>query len=114
MTVGAAKYISGFPDVFGGNLFNTIDYSGPTSYNNTGTPATSGDSMDPNFFGFHNTIEIPVGDVSDQSGVYTVKWMPQNNGVTAWKLRWFTIGGSEVANGVNLSAFTVKLAAIGF
>jgi hypothetical protein len=114
MSVGSASYVSGFPDVFGGKLFNTIDYSGPTAYNNTGTPATSGDTMDPHFFGFPNTIETFVGESMDQSGAYFVRPMPQNNGVTGWKLRWFLANGTEVSNGTSLAAYTVKLAAIGF
>jgi hypothetical protein len=115
MSVGSPKYVPGFPDIFGGKMFNTIDYSGPTAYNNTGTPATSGDSVSHRMFGFENTVETYIGESVDQSGTYFVIAQPVNNGVTAWKLRWFTLSGStEVANGVNLSGFTVKLSAIGF
>lgn len=115
MSVGSAQYVNGFADVFGGKLFNTIDYSGPAAYNNTGTPSTSGDTMDPKFFGFGNTIETFVNGSTDQTGVYIVVAEPTNNGVTAWKLRWFTLSGmTEVANGTNLSGKTVKLSAIGF
>ena len=111
---GTAKQIAGFADVFGGKNFNTVDYSGPTSYNNTGTPATSGDTLDPKAFGAFNDIIMVIGESMDQSGVYLVRAMPVNNGVTAWKLRWFTASsGTEVANAVNLSTFTVKLAIIG-
>jgi len=114
MSVGAASTVFGFADVFGGHMFNTIDYSGPTAYNNTGTPATSGDTMSHRFFGFENTIESFTGESLDQSGTYYVIAQPLNDGVTSWKLRWFTTAGVEVANGVNLSGFTVKLSAIGF
>jgi hypothetical protein len=114
MSVGSAQYPNGFADIFGGKMFNTVDYSGPTSYNNTGTPATSGDKISHRMFGFENTIETFVGQSIDQSGTYYAIGQPLNNGVTSWKLRWFTTAGVEVANGVNLAAFTVKLAAIGF
>ena len=115
MSVGQAKQTPGFADVFGGRLFNTIDYSGPTSYTNTGTASTSGDSLDCRFFGFPNTIETVTGESADQSGTYFVIGQPINNGVTGWKLRWFTlVGSTEVANGVNLSGYTVKLSAIGY
>jgi hypothetical protein len=114
MSVGTGKQTPGFADVFGGKLFNTIDYSGPTAYNNTGTAATSGDSLDPKMFGFNNTIESIIDSSLDQTGTYYAFEQPINNGVTAWRLRWFTAAGVEVANGVNLSGYTVKLSAVGF
>ena len=114
MSVGAVTQTFGFPDIFGGKMFNTIDYAGPTSYNNTGTPATSGDTMSHRMFGFENTVETFIGESLDQTGTYFVKAQPNNSGVTTWRLRWFTTAGTEVANGVNLSAYTVKLSAIGF
>jgi hypothetical protein len=114
MSVGSAKQTQGFADVFGGRQFNTIDYSGPTAYNNTGTPTTSGDTMDPMMFGFKNTIQELFNGSIDQTGAYKVLAQPVNNGITVWRLRWFSVAGTEVANGVNLSTYTVKLSAIGF
>lgn len=111
---GTAKQINGFADVFGGKNFNCVDYSGPASYNNTATPATSGDTLDPKAFGAFNDIIAVIGESMDQTGVYIVRAMPVNNGVTAWKLRWFTASnGTEVANATDLSGKTVKLAIIG-
>jgi hypothetical protein len=65
-------------------------------------------------FGFENTVETYIGQSFDQTGTYYVRAQPLNIGVTSWKLRWFTTAGVEVANGVNLSTYTVKLSAIGF
>ena len=114
-SVGSGNQTNGFADVFGGKLFNVIDYTGPKSYNNTGTPATSGDALDPKMFGFPNSIEALIGTSTDQTGVYIVVGMPVNNGVTKWILRWFTLSGmTEVVNTTDLSAKTVKLAAVGF
>ena len=114
-SVGSGKQTSGFADVFGGKLYNTIDYSGPTSYNNTATPATSGDVIDPKMFGFPNTIEALICTSADQTGVYVGVAMPVNNGVTRWIVRWFTLSGmTEVANATNLSTKTMKLSAVGF
>lgn len=114
MAVGTAKQIAGFADIFGGKNFNTVDYSGPKSYVNTGTPATSGDSLDPKAFGAFNDIIAVIGTSLDQTGVYVVLGQPVNNGVTAWRLRWFTASGmTEVANATDLSTKTVKLAIIG-
>jgi hypothetical protein len=115
MTTGSPKPYLGTADIFGGRQFNSIDYSGPTSYNNTGVGSTSGDTMSHRQFGFENTIQSFDGISIDQSGTYYVLPQPQQNGVTPWRLRWFTVGtGVEVANGVNLSTYTVKLAAIGY
>lgn len=114
MSVGSAKQTQGFADVFGGRQFNTVDYSGPTAYNNTGSAATSGDTLDPHMFGFQNTIQALIAEGADQTGAYKITPQPINNGITIWRLRWFTVAGTEVANGVNLSAYTVKLSAIGF
>ena len=114
MSVGSPSTVFGFADVFGGHQFNTIDYAGPTAYNNTGTPATSGDSLSHRMFGFENTVETYIGQSFDQTGTYYVRAQPLNNGVTSWKLRWFTTAGVEVANGVDLSTYKVKLSAIGF
>ena len=116
MSVGSAKYPNGFADIFGGRQFNAVDYSGPTAYNNTGTASTSGDTLSHRLFGFENTIQAPMnGATLDQSGTYYVIWQPKANGVTVWSLRWFVLStNAEVANGVNLSAYTVRLSAIGF
>lgn len=117
MSVGTVKKDnSGQRDVFGGKQFGSPDYAGPTSYNNTGTGSTSGDSISPSQLGFFNIILTPLtSGTLDQSGTYFIRWQPQQNGDTPWKIRWFVVStGAEVANGVNLSTFTVKLAALGY
>jgi hypothetical protein len=116
MSVGSVKQQQGNRDVFGGKQFESVDYYGPTLYNNTGVGSTSGDSMVPSQFGFYNTILTPFGSGNlDQSGTYYVRWQPQQNGITPWKLRWFVVAtNAEVANGVALNTFVVKLAALGY
>lgn len=114
MSVGSAIYTNGFADIFGGRQYNAIDYKGPTAYSNTGTASTSGDQMSHRLFAFENTIETLIGSV-DQSGTYLVVPQPVQNGVGPWKLRWFTLSGmTEVVNGTNLSAYTVRLSGFGF
>jgi hypothetical protein len=115
MAVGSAKYVNGFADTFGGHLFNAIDYSGPTSYVNTGVGTTSGDTISHRMFGFENTIETIIGASVSQSGNFQAVDQVVQNGVGPWRIRWFVIAtGAEVANGINLSGETVRLAAIGF
>jgi hypothetical protein len=110
MAVGKASQTQGFADVFGGRSFNSIDYTGVSSYVN-GT----GELLDPKFFGFQNTIQ----SVLDISGTFTGDYygvpFPVNTGVSKWYIRWFVVAtGVEVANTTNLSTKTLKIAAIGY
>lgn len=115
MAVGTAKQTNGFADVFGGKLFNVIDYTGVSSYANTGTASTSGEALDPKYFGFPNTIEAILDISGDQSGAYYGIPFPNNSGVSKWRIRWFAVAtGQEVTNGTNLSTATLKLTAVGF
>lgn len=116
MSVGSAIYTNGFADIFGGRQFNCIDYKGPKSYTNTGVGATSGDSpLSHRLFGFENTIECIICVTIDQTGTYEAIQQPNQTGVTSWRLRWFNVAtGAEVANGTDLSAIIVRVAAIGF
>jgi hypothetical protein len=110
MAAGSAKQFAGFPDVFGGKLFNAIDYSGPTSYVN-GT----GDVLDPRIFGFPNTVESITVCGMDTTGTYYVRPQPVRTGVTGWYIRWYLVAdNTEVANTTNLSGVTIRLSAIGF
>lgn len=105
--VGTATQSKNGKDTFGGHLFGTVDYKGPTSY------VQGGDSLDPHTFGFPNTIITVIGSV-DQSNTYFVIGRPLQNGYTPYQLVWYNKAGGEVAAGTNLSGFTVKLAAIGY
>ena|SRR5208337_3204657 len=108
--VGTAKQTPGFADVFGGRFFNTIDYTGVTSYLN-GT----GELLDPHMFGFQNTIECIIDVSLSQNGSYYAQAQPVNSGVTKWYLRWFAVAtGQEVTNTTNLSAAVVRISAIGY
>ena len=110
MAVGTAKQTPGFADVFGGKLFNCIDYTGVASYVN-GT----GELLDPKFFGFPNTIEAILDISGDQSGAYYGIAFPVNSGVTKWYIRWFAVAtGQEVTNATNLSTKVLKIVAVGF
>ena len=104
--VGSAAQVTGSGDVFGGHLFGTVDYKGPTSY------VQGGDAVDPHIFGFPNSIVTLIGSV-DQSNTYFVVGRPIQNGITPWQLVWYLKAGGEVTGTTNLSAITVRLSAIG-
>jgi hypothetical protein len=116
MAVGSVKSGYSFLDTFGGRFFNTVDYSGPTSYVGG---VGAGDLLSPNAFGFNNTIQF-VWASGDQTGLLIGIPFPVNNGVTKWYLRWFAVSattpgiGAEVTNGTNLSTKILKLTAVGF
>lgn len=105
--VGSGKDVRSQGDVFGGKLFGLVDYSGPTSY------VQGGDAMDSRLFGFPNAIIMLIG-FNDHSNTYTVDPRAIQNGVTPWQLVWTVVStGAEVAAGVNLSQFTVRLMGLG-
>ncbi|HEY3620752.1 MAG TPA: hypothetical protein VGK96_28445 [Candidatus Sulfotelmatobacter sp.] len=111
MAQGSAKQVKNGRDTFGGRFYGTVDYSGPASY---AGGATGGDLVDPHWFAFYNTIQSLEGAI-DQSGTYIAVPQTVNNGVTAWKIRWFTVVGmTEVTNGTALNGVTVRLSAIGY
>lgn len=106
-TVGSPKAILGTNDTFGGKYYAPIDYSGATSY------STGGDAINPQMFGFNNTILSLYGGTS-QSGTYRVSPRALSNGYSAWQLVWIVAStGVEVSASTNLSAETVRLTAIG-
>jgi hypothetical protein len=104
--VGSAASVTNSQDVFGGHLFGAVDYKGPTLY------VAGGDAIDPHVFGFPNTI-VSLLASEDQSGTYIAYPRPMQNGVTSWQLVWRTASSGAEATG-NLSAYTVRLSAIGY
>lgn len=108
---GSAKQILGQGDVFGGKIFNVIDYASTSaSYSQSAL-----ETLSPSAFGFFNTI-LCVLDISlDTTGRYYAQAIPQQAGLTPWTLKWFdTTTGLQVAGAVNLSGITVKISAIGY
>ncbi len=104
--VGKSSAILPQTDTFGGHGYGVQDYSGSSSY------VQGGDTIDPRVFGLV-TIWTLIGGV-DQSDTYIAVPRPMSSGVTQWQLVWIVVAtGVEVAAGVNLSAYTVRLTAIG-
>lgn len=108
---GSGKQILGQGDVWGGKLFNVVDYTSSTTSYST----TAFETLVPSTFGFFNTI-LAVIDISmDQTGTYYAQAQPVNSGLTAWKLQWFVVAtGAPVGTGVNLNNITVKISAVGY
>lgn len=108
---GTANAVFGQGDVFGGKLFNVIDYkSTTTSYSTTALEVLS-----PSAFGFFNTILSIIEISIDTTGTYYAQAIPVNTGLTAWKLQWFVVStGAPVSAATNLNGITVKISALGY
>lgn len=92
--------LQGYPDLVGRRANFAGSGVGPTSYNQT-----TGDVVSiPRQY-----IDVLFGGVQDTTGTYTLQARPSLAGSRAsWALHWFvTATGAEVANAVNLSAFSV-------
>lgn len=112
MAVGSGIAIPGNADVFGGTLYNAIDYTGPTSYVN-GT----GDQLNSSMFGFFNGFKDINDGCIDTTGTYFVRrQMASPGGLNAkFYLRWYVLStGAEVVNATNLSAIRIRISAFGY
>ena len=114
---GSTKPIFGMNQTFGGLYYAPLDYAGYASY------VQGGDSIGPASFGCNSYLWTLIGSM-DQSTKFRVEPRPLSSGFTQWQLVWIslttaTVGGqaqtagAEAAAGTNLSAFTVRLSAIG-
>jgi hypothetical protein len=105
--VGSFKIARFGQDVLGGHLYGAGDYNGPVSY------VQGGDLMSHRMFGLENSIVTLIGSI-DQTDTYEAVGRPMQNDVTPWQLVWRVVAtGAEVAAGVNLSTYIVRLSAIG-
>lgn len=94
-------------DTFGGHLYGTCDYYGPTLY------VQGGDTVDPRIFGFPNSIFTLIGSV-DQSNTYRLEPRKLHNGYSQWQLVWIVMAtGVEAAANTVLTTFVGSLSAIG-
>jgi hypothetical protein len=114
--------IYGYPDAFGAHHFSVFPHSGPASYTQmTDTPVAGGDTARPAEAGMKRFDWVGMG-LSD-SGTYRVEGVcpaaspsdePNGGQAASWVLRWVVIAtGAEAANALDLSAETVRLAAVG-
>ena len=123
----ANRILAGYPNYVGDKIEMIIDHDGPVSYLNTGTFATSGDQINASDLGlggieFIDEVDISSDDVNAVSivpgatvaGASNLQPAPATSPgpvPTSAVLHWQTtpFGGTEVANGVNLSSKYVRL-----
>lgn len=98
--------LKGYPDYIGKRLAWCGDQSGPNPYVTGGDPTALPQ--------YQNYIDSIHGSIS-LSGTYYVRALPSGSGARAtWKLKWIVAAtNTEVANGVDLSAETVRLDGFG-
>lgn len=78
-------------------------WTGPSSY------ATGGESCPPSTFGLGTVVRGPNGVATNGTDTRLVVWNPSTQ-----KLMWFVPNtGAEVANAVDLSAYTLQFEVIG-
>jgi hypothetical protein len=78
-------------------------WTGPTSY------ATGGESAPPSIFGLGQIIHGIQGIASNGTDTRLVWWNPTTN-----SLQWFVPNtNAEVANGTNLSAYSIQFEVVG-
>jgi hypothetical protein len=108
------KCIAGYLQPVGAKLETLWDVSGPTSYANTGTFTTSGQTINASDFGLGGIESIDAQSLSGDS-LYTVliALTPQSANSGASKqatIHWFVQAtGAEVANAVDLDGSFIRL-----
>lgn len=115
------RYVGG-RDVWGGHGAFFGNYTGPASYVNSGTFATSGETI-AGIGGADgkSASQLPlrtidsIQDANSVSGLYQIRFYPTAAGPTnVWSAHWFVIStGAEVANGVSLAAETAIVMGVG-
>lgn len=97
------RSIGNYFDASGSFLRRVERWTGPSSY------ATGGETCSASTFGLGTLIKGPNGIAFDGTNVRLVVWQPSTN-----KLLWFVPNtGAEVANGVDLSAYSLQFEVVG-
>jgi hypothetical protein len=112
---------SGGRDVWGGHGVVFMNYTGPSSYVNSGVFATSGEIID-SIGGLSGlgASQVPLRNIDSMpnvqttDGLYLIKFFPSTKGPSRrWIAHWYTTSEVEVGNGVNLSGSTAIVMVIG-
>jgi len=102
--------VVGTPTPIGNFWLVQVDHTGPASYNNTGTFATSGETLNATDLGFGGIVNVD-GMVSNDGVNFIGVASPVGNPapLASVALHWYTMNGTEVTNATNLSTKTVRL-----
>jgi hypothetical protein len=108
--LGSYQKILGAVDTFGGHFWSPVLYSGPASY------VQGGDGpIDPKAFGFNSSIFTLIGSIDTTNTYWAVPRLVSGGVNPVWQIVWLVQAtGLEVGAGVNLSAVTAGLSAIGY
>ena len=111
------KALPGYPQPTGAKIQVVFDHCGPASYNNTGTYATSGETLLANGGGLNFGGFDFVRAMDSSDGLYFAVIVPNlggdANSMKSVVIHWFVRStGAEVANGVNLSGSAIRIAAL--
>lgn len=99
--------LTGYADIWGKHAASAIDHAGSTSY------TTGGTTLRASLYGLRS-FDFVGGNMTISGTYYVMGKAISKGSKTTYKMVWFvTATNAEVANGVNLSAETVRLLAIG-
>jgi len=113
----ANRILPGYPQDVGAKKEVVFDHDGPASYNNTGTPLTSGETINATDLGAGGIDYCETDSLSSDGLNYAyVMILSQStsgnwgNIVQSIVIRWFVVAtGAEVANAVNLSTKSIRI-----
>lgn len=111
----ANTILPGYENLVGTKKMVIVDRSGPASYNNTGTYATSGDVLSAAELGLGGIDNVIPSQSSDGLNEIEISF-PLNSGqaVPTIALHWFvTATGAEVANTTALNTKSIRLLVFG-
>lgn len=105
--------VARFFDDAGIRVRRVFKYTGPNPYVNTGTNATSGDLIVPGNLSM-GVIEVFLPGGGAYDGVNAIRFLTVDYTSAGIRVHWFVgTTGVEVANGVDLSSFSVRVEAVG-
>jgi hypothetical protein len=107
------NFLAGYASPFADKIELVFDHAGPASYVNSGTFNTSGDIINASDLGIGGIEYVDIDGLSSDNLDYI--WVEYRGGgygnaLASVVLHWFVLAtAAEVANGVNLSAKTVRV-----
>lgn len=107
------KFLPGYSQPMGAKIEIIVDHDGPASYNNTGTFATSGETINAIDFGIGGFETVDANSLSSDGLNYVwIDLIGDGPGIACIGavLHWYVASSNlEVANAVNLSGKSIRL-----